>query len=345
MELINSTPLLAQSVPLQIRRNGFILLILVKGTFTVRRDGRLRLADEPQPILFGDEYHDPEQGGSVRFESDLVPFKPKADILLAGHAYAPGGRAIPHLETSVQVGSRQQTVVIFGDRYWDPVGNHNYMTPTQPFTTLPLVYERAFGGMDTLNGAVYAANPVGRGFRAKRPPDDQPFPLPNLERPDQLIQTWQDRPLPAGFGVIGKSWQPRIAYLGTYDESWEQEQSPGPPRDFRSDYFNAAPPERQVAGYLRGDEAIQLINVTPDGRLQCQLPGLQIQASVTITEKDADGHPVGATRTETPNLHLDTLGLLPDQRQVCLVWRGHCRVSELSAQEVDQIVITAKRNG
>lgn len=340
MELVNPTPLVLQAVPLQIRRNGFILVLIVKGTFAVRGDGRLRLADEQLPVLFGDEYNDPEQGGSVRFESDLVPFKPRADIILAGQAYAPQGRPTTHLEVGLQVGNCRRSVVVFGDRYWDADSGHTRMTPTKPFTTMPLVYERAFGGMDELNGAAFEANPVGRGFLVKRPPNEHPFPLPNLENPDHLIRTWQDRPPPAGFGVVGKTWQPRAGHLGTYDEQWQEELAPGPPKDFRSDFFNAAPVDLQVQGYLQGDETVKLINLTPDGMLGFRLPGRRIQARVTLTQRDDEGYPLDAgTRIEEPAMRLDTLGLLPDQRRFFMVWRSHCRIDDLTAREVDRVEI------
>lgn len=344
MELINPTPLVLQAIPQQIRRNGFILVLIVKGTFEVRGDGRLKLATEQLPVLFGDEYNDPDQGGSVRFEADLTPFKPRTDIILAGHAHSPLGKPTTHLEVGLQVGTRKHALVVFGDRYWDANTVHDGMTPTEPFTTMPLVYERAFGGMDELNGAVYEANPVGRGFMVDRPPDDHPFPLPNLERPDQLIRTWQDRPPPAGFGVVGKTWQPRAGHLGTYDEQWQETLAPGPPKDFRSDFFNSAPAELQIQSYLRGDEPVQLTNLTPDGLLRFQLPGLQIQAGVTRTERDERGYSQeGTTRTHEPAMHLDTLGLLPDQRRFFLVWRGHCPIGDLTAQDVDRVEIRAKR--
>ncbi len=34
-------------------------------------------------MAFGDEFNDEENGGSVKFESDVAPFKPKADIVAA----------------------------------------------------------------------------------------------------------------------------------------------------------------------------------------------------------------------------------------------------------------------
>ncbi|MDX1606085.1 MAG: DUF2169 domain-containing protein, partial [Candidatus Competibacterales bacterium] len=146
------------------------------------------------------------------------------------------------------------------------------------------------------------------------------------------------------FGCCGKNWEPRMGYLGTYDEQWQQERAPGPPRDFRSDFFNAAHPDLQVAGYLSGDEPVELDNLSPEGRLRFRLPGVRLTARVTRTERDADGWPqTETTRTETPELRLDTLGLLPDERRFFLVWRGHSPIADLTAQEIDRVEITARR--
>lgn len=344
MELINPTPLLLETLPLQIRREGFILLILLKGTFLVRDDGRLKLDPEPLPVFYGDEYIDPDSAGSVRFESDLAPFKPRADVLLVGHAYAPLGRPTAKLEVGLRVGARQRHIVVFGDRWWHTQGGHPLISAPQPFITMPLFYERAFGGQDAASGETFMPNPVGRGFLSQRPDPEQRVPLPNLEWPGQLIQHWEDHPAPAGFGVYGKNWQPRAGHLGSYDEQWQRERAPGPPRDFRSDYFNCAHPDLQIAGYLHGDEPVELVNLTPESRLAFRLPGLRPTIRVTRSERDEQGHSQpDTTRTDTLTLNLDTLCLLPEQRRFYLVWRGHCPINDLTAREIDRIELAVHR--
>src|SRR5438045_9584654 len=67
-------------------------IVAIKGTFDIKRDGRLALADEqPVPLLLP-EYHGEAGESSLRYEADLVGMKPTTDILLNGTAYAPGGR-------------------------------------------------------------------------------------------------------------------------------------------------------------------------------------------------------------------------------------------------------------
>ena len=53
---------------------------------------RTGLAAEQVPIAYGDALYDENEGGGVRYESDLVPYKPRADVVLSGKAHAPEGR-------------------------------------------------------------------------------------------------------------------------------------------------------------------------------------------------------------------------------------------------------------
>ncbi len=82
---------------------------------------------------------------------------------------------------------------------------------------MPLVYERAFGGVDQKSKHPerdwYWPNPVGTGFAVSRD-NLSGVPLPNVEYPDQLITSWNDRPKPAGFGAVAAHWQPRVGLAG-----------------------------------------------------------------------------------------------------------------------------------
>ncbi|MDT4821545.1 hypothetical protein FQZ97_547260 [compost metagenome] len=82
---------------------------------------------------------------------------------------------------------------------------------------------------------------------------------------------------PAGFGVVGRAWAPRLALAGTYDQDWEGNHWPGLPQDFDFTYWNGAPADQQVA-YPSPDARIELLNLvdpsfSADGQLHIQLPG------------------------------------------------------------------------
>src|SRR5690554_3600719 len=69
--------------------------VMLKATFRLPEGvgGTAALAEEQLPLVTEDEHYDGDAAGSVRLEQDLVPFKPRADVVLVGSAYVPGGRA------------------------------------------------------------------------------------------------------------------------------------------------------------------------------------------------------------------------------------------------------------
>ena len=343
---------MVQALPLPGPGEKPVLTIMVKGTFDILPGEPATPASEQIPVGFGDELYDPVNGGSVKFESDAAPFKPRADIALVGHAYARGGSPVRALDVSLRVGTVQKSLRVFGDRHWRclsrflPVSS----SPAEPFTKMELVYERAFGGIDKEGGGFCEENLVGCGFFAKKKKKViDGAPLPNIETPGSLIKSWKDHPSPAGFGFYGRAWSPRKKYLGTYDETWRKERSPRPPLDFSFDYYNAAHPDFQVRGYLKGDEEVELVNLTLNGYLRFWLPGVKINCSVTKTfellaapgQNDESQNPESKAKafTEPVDLNLDTLCLIPDEKRLYMVWRGLCPVRDLTAIEVKTIEV------
>ncbi len=353
MRIINRTPFEVEALPGNGPGDQTVLTIVVKGTFEIRPDERPRLTPEQLPVAYGDELYDEEEGGSVKFEADIAPFKPRADIVLVGRAYAPEGNPVGELKVSLRVGEVSKTIQVVGERFWERNGR-TYTRP-EPFTVMDLVYERAFGGIDTggmdKDGDNWCKeNLVGRGFFARKTKTSpNGTPLPNLEAEEGRIQSWKDHPKPVGFGFYGRSWEPRASCLGTYDQKWRKERSPNPPVDFRYDYYNGAHPDLQVEGYLKGNEIVELIHLTPGGRIQFKLPG--IFPSVTVSQSAADeadidedrevegDEDVSGTRLEVP-LHLDTLCIIPDEERFYLVWRGIYPVNDLTAIEVREVEVS-----
>ncbi len=346
MQIENRTPFAAEAMPASGPEERPVVTVIVKATIAIEADASLRIAAEQLPIFFGDEPYDPVKGGSMKFESDIAPFKPQADIVLVGTAYAPDGVAARQVETSLRVGKRIKKLQVTGDRNWQYLGRFLPVTATEPvpFVKMPLVYERAFGGIDTEGGGFCAENLVGRGCYGKKSEKVlDGAPLPNIEDPEQPITNWKDRPLPAGYGYYGRAWQPRAGFLGTYDEAWRAQRAPKPPLDFRFDYYNAAHPDLQKEGYLAGDEEVELINLTPDGYLRFRLPALRVNCSCVkskVNPLEAESAKDSADDTTEPvTMNLDTLCLMPDESRLFIVWRGLCPVRDMTALELKRVEI------
>lgn len=172
--LVNRTPYAADRTWVQDPDGTKRWVVVVKATFGIHADGRLTLADEQLPPLLAPEYHGVDGASSLRYEADLVPPKPGTDVVLVGHAYAPGGRPATHVPVALGVGSQRKILAVTGDRVWKRslVGTVVPSAPV-PFLRLPLVYERAYGGHDACSSdpeaqRMFAENPVGIGHVAHR---------------------------------------------------------------------------------------------------------------------------------------------------------------------------------
>jgi hypothetical protein len=129
-----------------------------------------------------------------------------------------------------------------------------------------------------------------------------------------LIRSWKDKPAPAAPGFVGRGWQPRLGFAGTYDEAWIKKRCPILPVDFDNRFFNAAPPGQVCPGYLKGGEPVTLTNVTPEGRLSFALPRERLVVETRCL-----------TKLLKLDLVLDTVVLAADEKLCLVVWRGSVR--------------------
>lgn len=320
LEIRNHTPLTTALVP-GLDKNGYdYAALIMKGKFTiVPSQPRLIFNEEPAEIIKGDVHYGEPDKTSVRYESDTAIYKRGTDIVVNGHAYAPHQRAAYSVDASVQVGNLSKTCRVFGDRVWEK-SSKTVMSlmpgQPQPFDKIPLVYERAFGGIDLTrpeekNPEFATTNPIGKGFIGTKGNPQAGMPLPNIEDPRQIIQRWEDRPLPSGFGFIGRAWQPRIALAGTYDTQWKKKRSPLLPHDFNDQYFNGAHPDLITEKLLMGGERVTLTSLSVNGQLIFDLPVWNEPVTIFIKGRKQVFQPV-----------LDTVVIEPDDMSVLLTWRA-----------------------
>lgn len=304
------------------------LIVSIKATFLL--NGKVDIAAEQSPLIYADEYWGEPGQSSLKLASEMHLLKPATDIVLLGHAQAPNRRSVHQLNVTLMVGNLKKIVRIFGDRQW----MSSRPTAPMPFETMPLIYERAFGGLHQIDDEVLfePRNPVGKGFAGKRKNAElEKLPLPNIEDPHHLLSSPGDRPAPAGFGYIAPSWAPRKLYAGTYDEKWQKHRAPYLPDDFNPRFFNAAHPELVYPVFLQGGEPVQVVNASPYGPLGFTLPVCRMEAVVNI-----------AGKKEKPPLNLETLLIEPDQLRFSMLWRGIVTCDK-KALEIEQIDIDLKQ--
>lgn len=227
MDLLNSTPLIASHNILTDRNGAETLLVVVKGTWRIGRNGALSIAGEQVPIQLEPRYLGDPAASSLIYDTDLILEKPGTDCILLGYAWAPKV-GVGSVDVTFGVGPLRKTVRVFGERIWMKCLGMVSMSKPAPFEKIPLVWERAFGGSDTSwpepkEHEFCLENPVGTGLLARKTKlEIDGLRLPNLEDPAHLIKKPTDRPKPVGFGPIPPHWFPRAGYAGTYDDQWRK---------------------------------------------------------------------------------------------------------------------------
>ena len=308
------------------------MTLIAKATY-ILKPGQPPLALPKQPFPTGDEFYpdDEEKIGPPRYESDFAYFKPRADLLLVGTCHPPGGKPIPVCHAVFQVGNKTGKLTVAGDRRWEKKLLSRSATAPQAFRSMPLRYENSYGGPG------YVANPIGRGHEPLRGGQGQEiWQLPNIENPAQLIQSPKDRPFPAGFAPLSAKWHSRAGKLGSYGGSYRKTRWPWFPVDFDYAYFNAAAPDMQVEGFLRGDEPLLFENIHPEhAKYESRLPGVRVRCFINragATEKQAGNF------EEVP-MHLDTLWVDMESEKMVLLWRGVAAVKSEEFEDVADVFI------
>ena len=309
LQLNNSTPFAADMALFPNEQGVDTLYLIVKASFKIGK--QWVLAEEQTPPTKADEYWGEPDDSSIKYASDFHTGKPATDIVMVGNALSQDAQPVSQLDVNLSVGQVSKTVRVFGDRVW----NEGRITAPKPFHTMPLIYEKAYGGkyyQDEQLHSIEEKNPVGCGYPGKRSVSEMNgLLLPNLEDPKDLINQYTDQPQPACFAFSAAGWQPRLSYAGTYDEAWETQRAPYLPNDFDSRFLNMAHENLIYPGYLQGGEAVNISNMHAAGNMQFNLPLINLVSQVKVLDK-----------LESPKFKLETLLLEPNQLQLSMVWRA-----------------------
>jgi hypothetical protein len=242
------------------------------------------------------------------------------------------------------VAGRQKVLQVFGDRMTrlNERGALVFTDPV-PFDTKEIRYEFAYGGIDVFSDKnvpyPYPRNPLGRGFAISQCPEVvDNLDLPNIEdaanplTPERLCigeyAKWEDQPMPAGLGWFPRTSLPRARFAGVMpaDKALEQELRQAyaklVPADQREAYVNNALPTmdfRFFSGaspglsmpYLTGDEMIETLNLSPEGRLTFFLPD----------ERPRIGLDIGGGMEGLETV-IQTVLVRMEEQQIDIVWRG-----------------------
>lgn len=235
-KVTNTTPFPAQSGFVRDEHGQSFWTVWLKGTFALR-SGQLPVfiaGGQGEPAR-GPVYRDDDPAGVMVADSDLVPRKPKVDVLIRARAAAEDTGTPRQIRFAI--GSWHKALTLHPPRRWSTRG---VAKPDMdiPIAAVDLDWRVAAGGPD---------NPLGM--------EDSP---PLLAYRDGDRARRKDPPAPpAGLGPIPPHWPPRADHAGTYDSEWEETRAPILPHDFTPAAWQCAPRDQQIdASALSGQSLI-----------------------------------------------------------------------------------------
>ena len=331
LQIDNQTPFYAVLSVLPNRDAIDTLYVILKATLILRP--KLALAPAQMPVTLADEYYGDPTDSSLRVSAEIHIGKPGTDVLVIGRAWGSQGHPVREVLVRVVAAERQKAIRVLGDRVWLPDG-----TPSapEPFEAMPLVWERAFGGVHPLADRTLAEerNPIGVGFAGKRSAEELAGqPVPNLVSPDELLERQGQLVTPVCFAPSAAHWLPRRAFAGTYDEVWQRKRAPYLPTDFDPRFLQCAAPELTFDRYLSGGEPIEVHGASPEGPIAFAIPAANLHVEVKV-----------AGNVEHPPANLETVLLEPDENRVALTWRA-ALPCDRRVLKVEKVTVTRQRTG
>jgi hypothetical protein len=293
------------------------LSVLVKGTFSLAHGAVATIAPAQVPLNADWRCYDHELA-SLYAPADRVPFKPRTDIMLVGHARAPGGVPLPTLTVRMSVGTLSKSLWVTGEQRWMQGPSGLVPSAMTPFVEMPIQYERA---------AQSAYNPVGVRAGTQAPGA--------LAAP--CLHTTGDAMI-AGFGPISPRWRARSADRASL--AWSEAMAttgiaPGPaPAGLDYRIFNAAPRDQQVPEIAAGAKVV----------LEALHPALPcFETYLPVVAPQAFVLPASARLPVELPMRCDTVWINADRSHLVMTWRG---VLDLATVQPDaNIVVVAEPAG
>ena len=339
MELVNQTAVPASLSLMDLGGDVRGGIVTAKATYRFA-DGNTQL-DTQDPFAMSLQAVTTDYG-------DLPPDEPylvgddRFEVILLGCAHAP--EPTTEMTVSLTVGGERRELVVSGDRVWVD----GMMSQAAPFTTMPLTWDRAFGGRIELEidegVTIEIADPInrdGRGFDADgearrhadylKPPAG--FPryeytrlVPNLEHATARITRPDDRPRPACWATRPTISGLRASHM--LDMLPDEMMTPAQAGSVHNmiSALRSAVDEWLIAAPEPGSDII-LQGLTPAGDVTFPFPPLRVSVDYSMAGRRGS-LPLRATR----------LVLLPEEARMIIVLRAMFRVDYKPEEERSMVL-------
>ncbi|WP_437763261.1 DUF2169 domain-containing protein [Sorangium sp. So ce281] len=283
-------------------RGQLHVTLVAKATFALVPGGEARRS-EPLELVRSEVYTRGNPMKPLLAASDLAPWLARAEVVLTGHAWAPGGAPVRRMAVRLAILRGDAALVdkrleVVGDR----AGGAAAGAQPEPFVKMPIEYQRTYGGPGE------PENPLGVGAGAGERAGGGGA-LPNLLPPG-------GGRAPIGLGPIPPIVPSRTRLLRGLARA-ELEGIASIPDDFDWSYFQSAPADQRFDRVLGGEEIVLEGLSQHHPALATRLPALRALATILL--------PNGAARWLP--LVGDTLIVQPDAERCAVVFRGSFQVA------------------
>jgi hypothetical protein len=310
-------------------------ILIVKQSYHLTEKFRLEQSIEQEPLNFSDTCFGDVNVTSLRYPSDLVPYKPVTDVIVIADAFAPDGKPASEWEVAVEAGPILRRLRVFGPHEWQRRRGQWRLIDPQPVTRVPLRHEFAYGGEcpgpdNTI--LTDERNPLGRGMAQEGThPKDRAIPAPQVLALGTKLTDPFRRLEPAGYGPIPPAWLPRRPLGGTYDDDWLASTWPHWAEDYDFAFHNSAARGMKAKGFLQGDEVIRLTGLHPEqAEIAFQLPGDNMV--VHLIDHSNQRRMV---RLNLDTVYIDILDAAPEDCLISLTWRMVFLDAKVNSLEID----------
>lgn len=335
-----------------------VVSVLLGRRYAIAPDGRCRdrgdFSFTLEPELYeGIPYLGKMRPLQLRRDIDLWGWKDGTDLVVQGTLRTERPIASMPVTLRCEGGAQfSQTILVTGDRRVEKGPTGLRLSAPQPFTAMPMRWDKAYGGTDeraeetqlsadyrhllesqlepeALNAwseFSYPRNPAGKGYLIDLD-GALGLPWPNLEFPDEPLSIerlvmpldrWGERPYPACWDWLPYHWAPRSAFVVDLPETFDglsprREVALGLLPERFPDLGN---PARPFAGFARGAHPF----------LQRQrLTGAEL---ITVPGLSADGRELRVR--------------LPGERPIASLWLNGASQRAILPAELDLVFVDAE---
>lgn len=297
MILINESPFEAQVLRTTLSEAVMVATVVAKATYTMTDFGDLELCARQRGVLL-----EPTTIEGVEFPPDAGYGKRGVDLLAIGSAFAAGGPT-RMLMAGMSIDDAYFGLAVIGDRRWRRRWPGWGATDPEPFTEMPMSWQRAFGGHARVNGAELPCvdNRLGKGY-VLDPAAAEGVELPNIESCPGLIRNVWDQPRPVSFCPLPIGTNYTADVLADVDADG---------RGVTTEIYNVAIPAHRLSRYPAGAR-LRLHNLAPNTGLprEFSLPATRVVAEVSV----------GAAHHEFVS-EVDTILVIPARQELVLTHR------------------------